>query len=239
MPHETLTLSQAARHVCIPEKQIFHLALQNEIPCLKRGEQFFFEHRALDEWAQRRIMRLSPQNLEAHHKEVAASRTKNLRDDHLIESLLKVEQIYPAMEAKTKPAVIRKMVQAAAATTLLNDEDYLLAELTAREEISSTAIGNGAALLHNRYFNRYAFTESFIILARTVQPLFFGCQDGGQTDIFFLICCVDDDLHLHILARLCMLIHGTALLQNLREAESAEAMYAMLHSAEETLLKSL
>jgi PTS system nitrogen regulatory IIA component len=239
MPHEMLTLSKAAHHICIPDKQVLHLAMQNEIPCIKRGEQYFFEHRELDEWAQRRIMKLSPQHLVQHHKDVALANAKNINDDHLIESLLNPEQVYPSMEAKTKPAVIRCMVKAAAATNMLNDEEYLLSELTAREEIASTAIGDGAALLHNRYFNPYTFTDSFIILARTVQPLFFGCQDGGKTDIFFLICCVDDELHLHILARLCMLIHGTDLLKNLREAGNADEMYAMMHSAEETLLKNL
>ena len=234
-----LTLSQAARHICIPEKQIYHLALQSEIPCIKRGEQYFFEHKELDEWAQRRIMKLSTQHLEQHHKDVAIARSKNINDDHLIESLLSVEQIHPDLKAKTKPALIRMMVKAAAATEMLNDDEYLLNELTAREEIASTAIGDGAALLHKRYFDPYTFSDSFIILARTLNPIFFGCQDGGKTDIFFLICCTDDDLHLHILARLCMLVHGTGLLQNLREAESADEMYTVLHSAEEALLKSL
>jgi len=239
MPHKILTLSQAAHHICIPEKQLYHLALQKEIFCIKRGEQYFFEHRKLDEWAQRQIMKLSPEHLEQHHKNAARARSTNLKDDHLTESLLSLEQIYPAMEAKTKPALIRKMVKAAAATDMLNDEDYLLTELIAREEIASTAIGDGAALLHNRYFDEFTFTDSFIILARTVKPLYFGCQDGGKTDIFFLICCIDDDLHLHILARLCMLVQGTGLLQNLREADTAEDMYSILHSAEDALLKNL
>ncbi|MDA3923502.1 MAG: PTS sugar transporter subunit IIA [Kiritimatiellae bacterium] len=239
MSHQILTLSKAARHICIPEKQLYHLALQHEIPCEKRGEQYFFKHRELDEWAQRRIMKLSPQQLQQHHKDVASANSMNLNNDYLIESILNIEQIHPYMEAKTKPAVIHKMVKAAAATDMLNDEEYLLAELTAREEIGSTAIGDGAALLHNRYFDPYTFTDSFIILARTVQPVFFGCQDGGKTDIFFLICCTNDDLHLHILARLCMLIHRTGLLQSLRDAESADEMYQELHTAECELLKSL
>ena len=238
MPHEMLTLSKAARHICIPERLILHLALQKEIPCIKRGDQYFFEHRLLDEWAQLRIMKLSPQNLEELYRDVVAIKSKPLNDDHLIESFLNVSQIYPDMQAKTKPAVIRSMVKAAAATNMLNDEEFLISELTAREEIASTAIGDGAALLHNRYFDPFIFTDTFIILARTVQPIFFGCQDGGQTDIFFLICCVNDEMHLHILARLCMLIHGTDLLKNLREAETAEEMYAMLQNAEVTLMKS-
>ncbi len=239
MPHTILSISQAAHHICIPEKQLRHLALQNEIPCIKRGEQYFFEHRKLDDWAQQQIMKLEPHHLKEHHINVATERKKNINDDHLIESRLTIDRIYPEMTAKTKPGLIRDMVKVAAATGLLNDEEYLHKELIAREEIGSTAIGDGAALLHNRYFNEYTFEESFIILGRTIQPLFFGCQNGGTTDIFFLICCKDDDMHLHILARICILIHGTGLMQSLREAETAEEMYQMLHAAEEELLKAL
>lgn len=72
-----------------------------------------------------------------------------------------------------------------------------------------------------------------------MQPIFFGSQDGGKTDIFFLICCMDDKLHLHVLARLCMLIHGTDLLKDLRAAETSEEMYDMLRNAEKVLLKSM
>ncbi len=239
MPHTMLTLSQAARHVCVPEKQLLHLALQHEIPCVLRGEQYLFEHRELDDWAQQRIMRLSPDNLRQHHRKVTEERNLSVDDDHLVESLLTVDRIHPEMQAKTKPALLREMVKAAAATELLNDEEYLLRELTAREEIGSTAIGDGAALLHNRYMDPYTFASSFIILGRTAQPIFFGCQDGGTTDIFFLVCCADDDLHLHILARICMLIHGTGLMAALRQAETAEDMYHVLHAAEEELLKTL
>ena len=239
MPHTILTLSQAARHVCVPEKQLYHLALHHEIPCVKRGEQFFFEHRELDYWAQQRIMRLAPDHLKEHHRQVAAERKININDDHLIESLLSVDRIHPEIEAKTKPALLRAMVRAAAATGLLNDEEYLLRELTAREAAGSTAIGDGAALLHNRYLDPYTYDSSFIILGRTVQPIIFGCQDGGKTDIFFLVCCADDDLHLHILARLCMLIHGTGLMAALRESHAADDMFQVLHAAEEDLLKNL
>jgi hypothetical protein len=36
-----------------------------------------------------------------------------------------------------------------------------------------------------------------------------------------------------------MLIHGTGLMQAMREAETAEDMYSVLHKAEEDLLKTL
>jgi PTS system nitrogen regulatory IIA component len=78
-----------------------------------------------------------------------------------------------------------------------------------------------------------------VVLGKTVQHIFFGAQDGEQTDLFFLICCTDDALHLHVLARLCMLAHGTLLLSDLRAATTADEMYHTLRRAELELLKAM
>ena len=67
-------------------------------------------------------------------------------------------------------------------------------------------------------------------------PGVVGAKVGTGTDLFFLICCTDHGLHLHILGRLCLLANGTDLLQNLREAPDAEAMHAALKAAEDEFL---
>ena len=124
-------------------------------------------------------------------------------------------------------------------TERLYDGAALLQELAAREEVASTAIGGGAAFLHARYHDPYLCSESFVVFGRTVQPIFFGAQDGEQTDLFFLICCTDDTLHLHTLARLCTMAHGSLMLSDLRVATTSDELFAILHSAEHELLKSM
>jgi mannitol/fructose-specific phosphotransferase system IIA component (Ntr-type) len=57
--------------------------------------------------------------------------------------------------------------------------------------------------------------------------------------MFFLVCCQDDRLHLHTLARLCTMCMQTGLLGALRETESAESMLASLCVAEEDILRRL
>ena len=52
------------------------------------------------------------------------------------------------------------------------------------------------------------------------------------TDLFFLVCSQDERLHLHILARLCVLCYQTSVLLDLREADSAQRMYDNLVQAE-------
>ena len=239
MPHRILTLQQAAKHIRIPERELFHLVQREEIPYLRRGEEVVFEHRLLDDWAQRRILGLPTQSLSDQHREATVDRTKKATEDALVEQLFKPEWIDPAMSARTKPAVLRDMVALAMRTERLYDDAALVRELEAREEVASTAIGGGAAFLHARYHDPYLCSESFVVFGRTVQPIFFGAQDGEQTDLFFLICCTDDTLHLHTLARLCTMAHGSLMLSDLRVATTSDELFAVLRNAEHDLLKAM
>lgn len=239
MPHRMLSLQQAARHIRIPERELFHLVQREEIPFLRHGEEIVFEHRQLDDWAQRRILGLPAKTLTQHHREATSERARAAADDVLVERLFRPAWIDPALASRTKPGVIRDMVALAVSTGLLYDDAALQREIEERENVSSTAIGGGAAFLHARYHDPYQASDSFVVLGKTVQHIFFGAQDGEQTDLFFLICCMDDALHLHTLARLCMLAHGTLLLSDLRAATTAEEMYGILCHAERELLKTM
>ncbi len=239
MPHRILTLQQAARHIRIPERELYHLVQRDEIPFQRRGEEVVFEKRQLNEWVQRRILGLPTETLLAHHRDGIADRTPDAAEDALVERLFRPEWITPSLASRTKPAVLRDMVALALETGLLYDDAALLSELEARESIASTAIGGGAAFLHARYHDPYLASDSFVVLGRAQSPLFFGAQDGEKTDLFFLICCTDDALHLHTLARLCMLAHGSTLLPDLRSASSGEEMFLILRHAESEMLNGL
>ena len=213
-----------------------HFAQRGEVASVKRGDMYFFEHRELDEWAQRRLMVLNEKTLTAEHKVAMIERRRNDGHDFHVADLLRPETIAPTLTAKGRAGVLRDMTDFADSTGLLFDPETLFAELSAREEVASTAAGGGVAFLHPRYHDPYLFQETFLALGRTVRPVFFGSQDGEGTDLFFMICCTDHTLHLHILARLCLLAHGTPLLQELREAPDAETMHAALKKAEDEFL---
>ncbi|MDX9866670.1 MAG: PTS sugar transporter subunit IIA [Kiritimatiellia bacterium] len=239
MPHRILSLPQAARHIRIPERELFHLVQREEIPFQKRGDEVVFEHRRLDDWAQRRILGLPTKSLTRHHRETTADRTSRSEEDALVTRLFRPEWINPALPSRTKPAVVRDMVELAVSTGRLYDDAAFQREVEEREAACSTAIGGGAALLHARYHDPFWAADSFIVLGKTRQNIFFGAQDGGGTDLFFLICCTDDALHLHALARLCMLAHGSLLLSDLRAADHAGEMHQILQHAEAELLRTL
>ena len=131
------------------------------------------------------------------------------------------------------------MVRLAENTNLLIDSVELLKSLKEREQMCSTALAGGIALLHPRHHDPYLFEDSFVVLGRTVQPIPFGSPDGTTTDLFFLVCCQDERIHLHVLARLCMLCYHTSVLLDLREAKTPAEMLKSLIDAEEDVIKHL
>ncbi|MBQ9431665.1 MAG: PTS sugar transporter subunit IIA [Kiritimatiellae bacterium] len=234
-----LTLEQAARHIQFDARELLHLAQRGEIASRRRGDEYFFEHQVIDEWAQRHLMSQPAKFLRLRHRDAMRQARKSIEDDRVIESLLKPEWIDAAMPSRTRPGVIRDMVALGLRTELLYDDVVLQQAVEEREEVASTAIGEGAAFLHPRFHDPYLAAGSFITFGRTVRPIFFGAPDGLTTDLFFLICCVNDVEHIHVLARLCLLMHGTDLAEQLREAPDANAIYQLLTAAEKEFLSTL
>jgi PTS system nitrogen regulatory IIA component len=153
----------------------------------------------------------------------------------MMPELIRPAFIDPALPAKTKASVLREMVRLAEKTGRVYDPAALLAGLEAREQLYSTGVPGGLALLHTRNPEAYLFESPFLVLGRTVQQIPFGSPDGRSTDLFFLIASPDDRLHLHTLARLCMMAQKTDLLVNLRSAPDADALYEYLVTSEKTV----
>ena len=174
MGYQLMDLKSAAAHLHMSANELRHFAQREEVPCVKRGEAFFFEHRPLDEWAQRRMLEMSEKQLAQEHQAAMSERRRAEGQDFHIADILRPETIMPELTSKTRAGVLRDMTDFADTTGLLYDPETLFAELTAREEVASTAAGGGVAFLHPRYHDPYLFQETFLALGRTVRPVFFG-----------------------------------------------------------------
>ena len=147
---------------------------------------------------------------------------------------LAAETIAIPLAARTKGAVIDAMVSLAAATGLLWDTDKMADAIRAREELQTTALESGVALLHPRRPQSSILAEPVLALGITPGGIPFG---GGRTltDIFFLICSTDDRSHLQALARLSRLLGSSELLDTLRAADSPHSAYELICDAEEEI----
>jgi len=62
--------------------------------------------------------------------------------------------------------------------------DNIFTELSKREELGSTGVGDGVAIPHARFIQ---ITKPFGMLLRLRQPIEFGALDGKPIDIVFLL----------------------------------------------------
>jgi mannitol/fructose-specific phosphotransferase system IIA component (Ntr-type) len=228
-----LNLHQAAEHVHIDANELRHFAQRGEVEAVEHGGDWLFDHRALDEWAQRNLLSAGDRELKRQHQVMMEEYRRERRTGWGVATLIHPQSVDLAIGAKAKGVILRDMTDLAGRSNLVYDPDALFKELVSREEVASTAIGEGVALLHPRFHDPYLFEETFIAYGRSERTVFFGAPDGEGTRHFFLICSTDHETHLHILARLAMLAHGTDLLEMLDTVEDADAVKAAIAKCEE------
>jgi excisionase family DNA binding protein len=236
MPYRTFNLEEAASYLNLDVSELKQLVKNGEIPFEKRGDKIVFKRSEIDDWASRRILEMPDGKLAKYHQTSTEKVKRMLDKEALMPSLLKKEYINPALAGKTKASVIREMAKFVDQLGLVSDVNELINELIAREDLCSTGLPGGIAILHTRSRHPYMFTESFLAVGKSIQKIYFGAPDGEPTDIFFLSCCKEDQLHLHTLARVCMLARENEFLESLRQAEDADQIYDLIVETEKIVL---
>jgi mannitol/fructose-specific phosphotransferase system IIA component (Ntr-type) len=236
MPYRTLDLTAAADYLHVTRVELEQLVRTTSIPHQIRGERIVFLRGELDAWASQRILGLPPKRLAAYHQKSTQGTRAIFTQDVLLPELFQPGFIDAALSAKTKKSVIRALVALAEKTGRVLDPADLLASVEAREELCSTGLPGGLAILHCRNHEPYRFEDSFIVLGRTLQEIHFGAPDGRPSWLFFLICCQDERIHLHTLARLCLIVQKTDVVSRLLAAPDAAMMYRDLIAAEQAAL---
>jgi PTS system nitrogen regulatory IIA component len=164
------------------------------------------------------------------------SGSSEVRTDVAISELLAPEAIRLPLEARTRNSVITSLIDAAMETGLLWDAGKMLDAVKVRENLHSTALEIGVALLHPRRPLPHILGESFLAFGRTSSGIPFGSETGRLTDLFFLICAIDDATHLSILARLSRLLMDREFLPGLRAAQSAAEVLQLIAAAEKRVV---
>ena len=237
MPFRVFNLSEAAEYLHLPEETLEELARRGDVPCERQGGRLVFRHNDVDEWASKRLLEANEENLADFHRRSTARYHDLSTDAAIIPALIQPEWIETGMTCRTKSSVIRQMVELADRTGLVCYRDELLESLVEREKLCSTALSGGLALLHPRNHEPYMFEDSFVVVGKTVGQVPFGSPDRSTTDIFFLICCQDDRIHLHVLARLCMMCHQTSLLLEMRGTDDPHELHRILAASEEQVVR--
>ena len=137
--------------------------------------------------------------------------------------------IAPRINAAGKRQALAAVAELAAKSfgTELGDADTVLEALLDREQEGSTGVGHGVAVPHARMAKLSRMRGVFV---RLDPPIEFDSVDEQPVDLMFALFAPSEagSEHLRALARVSRLLRKTELREQLRQARSADPIYALL-----------
>ena len=234
MAQQDLNVDSLAAYLHLMPAQVLRAAERGTLPGRKVGGEWRFSPADVHHWLEERLGLLEEEHLS--HVETVLQRSAPSGEVPIsIAELLPVEAIAVPLVARTRRSVIESMSELAASTGHLWDAQAMAEAVLAREEMQPTAMETGVALLHPRRPMTNILAEPLLALGITPQGIPFGGARGKLTDVFFLICSIDDRQHLRTLARLSRVLSDAALLDALRGAASPLEARKLLIEREATI----
>lgn len=145
-------------------------------------------------------------------------------------NLLKRSGVESQLAARTKEQAIREILEGLYKRRAIGERASILQSLLQREQLGSTAIGDGVALPHARV---ETLPEAVLFVAVSREGVDFQGADGVpcRLIILFLIPATDTSLSLKILSQLAKLTSDKDLCSRLIGAGSNEKLYSILEEA--------
>lgn len=149
-----------------------------------------------------------------------------------IASFLSSDAVIANCTAASKRQVLQQVATRAAMLTGLDEREVLTA-LLQRERLGSTAVGNGIAIPHARFGKLAELHGVFVELQN---PVDFDAPDDRPVDLFFVLLAPAQEgnvEHLRAMARVSRLLRDSRTCGKIRQAVTAEVIYALLTADDE------
>jgi PTS system nitrogen regulatory IIA component len=232
MPYADFDVDALADYLHVTPAQVVKMAERANVPARKIGGHWKFSRAEIHHWLEERIG--AGDNADLAQVQGLLDRAAAGREPATvrISELLLPEAIAIPLSARTRSSVIKSMVELAAKTGHVWDPAEMAEAVEARERLHPTTLDDGVALLHPRRPLGNILAEPLLALGRTQQGIPFASDNGQLTDIFFLICSVDDSQHLRTLARLSRLLSAEGFVPGLRAAPDAASVLSLVEQFE-------
>jgi mannitol/fructose-specific phosphotransferase system IIA component (Ntr-type) len=141
--------------------------------------------------------------------------------------LILPETVVTGVAATSRDDLLASIVHDLYEKGLIADAASTTRDLVAREVVMSTGVGNGVAIPH-------AYTDGverlIAGLYRSLAPIEFGAPDNSAVDLFFVVLGPKDSRrdHIRVLAKISRLIGHADFRDDLRSAENADGVAAVL-----------
>lgn len=145
--------------------------------------------------------------------------------------------ILPDLQATTKEAAIRAMVESlvTAGTIKKDDQEGIIAAILKREELGSTGIGHGVAVPHTKHPSVDRLVATVALSRAGVD---FASLDGENVFIFFLLVSPPDRPgdHLRALENISRHLRNHSFCSFLKQATTSQAVIDLLEEADNNQL---
>ncbi|MEJ7597450.1 MAG: PTS sugar transporter subunit IIA [Kofleriaceae bacterium] len=141
-----------------------------------------------------------------------------------IVDLIKRDMVVPALQATDKRGILEELATYMAGHHPRIDRAMLAKVLIEREQLASTAIGEGVAIPHGKLS---AVGEIVACLGRARNGVEFDSMDGQPTFLFFVLVAPESSTgaHLKALARISRVFKDPEFRRRLLAADTGELMY--------------
>lgn len=194
-----LTTQELASYMKLNEKTILKMAQNKDLPGIKIGNQWRFHLEAIDRHLQKDLMHTPESELDF----ILETTTPDIPLSRLFDESI----INLGMKSKTKTEALKELSRNAFESGLVESAERLYTELDKREQMLSTAAGNGIAVPHPRNPDPSIFRKANILMARSAAGVDFGAPDKQKVHLFFMTCAPNIVVHLRVLAQLSKMLH--------------------------------
>ncbi len=152
-----------------------------------------------------------------------------------LHNLLIKDMIIEELDSQDKEGALKEMVNFLKRRKKISKEKELYGKLLQREELGSTAIGEGVAIPHCKM---KGVKNPIVLLAISRKSIDFQSLDGNPSNIFFLVVSSPDNpsLNLQILAAIASLVRKSeSLLKKILNAKNASTILEIIREEEEKL----
>ena len=217
MSKKYLSKSETAKLLKVSEQVVQEMLNTNVFESKLVGKSLKIDADSLNEWLE---------NLSETEEKLLALKRVICH----FEEYMRPENIFLDFHAENKYEAIRVLSEKAKELKLVRDARWLYEVVVAREELISTAIGNGVTLLHPRHLHPSKIKAPSILFGRTDEGVDFDAPDNKPVNIFFMLLLHNDKQHLFSLSYISKLISNPEVLKQLETGKTVEEIHKTLTS---------
>ncbi len=192
-----LTVRDVSKLLNVSERTLYRWIKKEKIPAYRIHDQYRFNRAEILEWA-------TANKIGVSHEIFQEPLDSNIVEPKLTDAL-KQGGIHYRIEGKDKASVLQSVVGITQLPEKF-DKEFLLKVILAREELGSTAIGDGIAIPHAR--NPLVFNIPFTVISLCFleHAIDFGAIDGKPVCCLFTLITPTVRIHLQMLSQLAFIL---------------------------------